>query len=198
MQKRPVMERFMWHVGHRARTHAVTQDHTCFLVWREDFYAESSSDAKTRNRLLFKSHRCWCVWHSTPQSWWPDEGKTHRYGSQLWEPMRAPMRTSPSKRNPQQFGAHVWRFGVYLTKSEEATGATACRTGSFKCENGGGLFSECIFKRAHMLVFYHPPALHHPPPSVSICPPSSFLRGEESSAGCSSGLSPLYELCFCG
>lgn len=37
------MEGFKWLVVYRAHTHAGTQDHTCFLVWRIDLSSESSS-----------------------------------------------------------------------------------------------------------------------------------------------------------
>lgn len=92
--------------------------------------------------------------------------------------------------------ANIWQSlqSCQSLKKQQA----ACRTGSFKCGNRGGLFSACIFKHAHMLVFYHPPYVHRPLLLFPSLPLLLFLRGEESSADCSSGLSPLYEQCFCG
>lgn len=78
--------------------------------------------------------------------------------------------------------------------------ACSCRTGwgSIKCENWVCLCSGRKFKHTHVLVFYCPPSLH-PRLLFPSLPPFLLLSGgEESSAGCFSGLSPLYEKCFCG
>lgn len=104
MQKLPVMERFKWHVVCRARTHARTQDHTCFLVWRGDFCSEKqlSTETETCSRLL----RATGVVFDT-QSSWPHEGKT-----QIWvKAVRSGDENYTFKMKPSAFWS--WYLAVW-------------------------------------------------------------------------------------
>lgn len=155
-----------------------------------------SKVTETRSRLLLLSHRC-CVWHSTPQS----SVDTWGQNTQIW--VKAVRTDDGSDENrtfkmkPSAFWELVFGYLAYFLERLESFQVlekrqVACRTGSFKCGNWVGLCIGHRFEQAHMLVFYHPPFLF---PSLPLLLLSS---GEESSADCSSGLSPLYEQCFCG
>ena len=50
------------------------------------------------------------------KAWWPEESKTYTYRSRPWGLMKVLVRTVLTKWNPQRFEAHLWRFGIFLTK----------------------------------------------------------------------------------
>lgn len=99
MQKLPVMGHFKWHVVYSA------QDHT-----RPHMFPGSNSELTIRQKpaadfCLRATGVLFDTLHL--KALWPDQGKTHRYGSRPWGPVTNPMRTASSKWNRQHFWAHI-------------------------------------------------------------------------------------------
>lgn len=112
MQKLPVMERFKWHVVHRAHTRKTA--HVSWF-WQRRLSLRDEKDAE--KPVAWWTLRATGVVVDTLhlKALWPDEGKTHRYGSRPRGRMRVLMRTALSSSNPQRFLqlifdylAHFW------------------------------------------------------------------------------------------
>lgn len=135
---------------------------------------------------------------------WPDEGKTCRYGSrpwgladELWWELRL------QKESLSIFVAGIWLCGFFSPdkyhKAVEVWRSNRLLAEQVHANVGNESVGEADrFKYAQMLVFYHPPSLLCALLLFPSLPPFLLSCGEESSADCSSGLSPLYEQCFCG
>lgn len=179
----PVMERFKWHAVHRAHAHTRTQDHTCFLVWR----ASQKRQKPVASSLRRAAGVVFDILHLKAR--WPDEGETHRYGSRpcglLWELHLQNVFSAfyslylDCLRDFLFF--FFWRWPEGVQDLEKQLGLPAGQVHLNRTRSP---------TRTHASVFSA---------TLSPCVCCSLLSsGLESSADCSSGLSALYERCFCG